>query len=76
VVALNFTPVPHQHFRLGVPRPGNYEVVFNSDSSYYGGGNIGSAGPLASEAIPHMGRQWSVQLPLPPLAGVVLRLRP
>ncbi|MDY0038588.1 MAG: alpha amylase C-terminal domain-containing protein, partial [Zoogloea oleivorans] len=76
VVALNFTPVPHQHFRLGVPRPGSYEVLFNADSSYYGGGNIGSSGPLHSEAIPHMGRQWSVQLPLPPLAGIVLRLKP
>ncbi|WP_127477696.1 1,4-alpha-glucan branching protein GlgB [Sulfurivermis fontis] len=76
VVALNFTPVPHHHFRLGVPRPGSYEVVFNSDSGYYGGSNIGSAGPLSSEAIPHMGRQWSVQFPLPPLAGVVLRLKP
>lgn len=76
VVALNFTPVPHQHFRLGVPRPGSYEVVFNADSAYYGGSNVGSAGPLHSEAIPHMGRQWSVQLPLPPLAGVVLRLKP
>ncbi|MEW6646850.1 MAG: 1,4-alpha-glucan branching protein GlgB [Pseudomonadota bacterium] len=76
VVALNFTPVPHAHFRLGVPRPGSYEVVFNSDSGYYGGSNVGSAGPLHSEAIPHMGRQWSVQFPLPPLAGVVLRLKP
>ncbi len=75
VVALNFTPVPHQHYRLGVPRPGNYEVVFNSDSGYYGGSNVGSPGPLQSEAIPHMGRQWSVQLPLPPLAGIVLRLK-
>jgi alpha-1,4-glucan:alpha-1,4-glucan 6-glycosyltransferase len=75
VVALNFTPVPHQHYRLGVPRPGSYEVVFNSDSGYYGGSNVGSPGPLQSEAIPHMGRQWSVQLPLPPLAGIVLRLK-
>ena len=75
VVALNFTPVPHMNYRLGVPRPGNYEVVFNSDSSYYGGGNLGDAGMLTAEQIPYMGRQWSVGLRLPPLAGVVLRLR-
>ena len=59
-----------------MPRPGNYEVVFNSDSGYYGGGNLGDAGTLAAEPIPYMGRQWSVGLKLPPLAGVVLRLRP
>jgi len=74
LVVLNFTPVPQEHFRLGVPRPGNYEVVFNSDSSYYGGSNMGVTGTLNSENIPHMGRQWSVPFTLPPLAGIVLRL--
>ncbi len=75
VVVLNFTPVPHQDYRLGVPRPGAYEVLFNADSSYYGGGNVGITGIVQSETIPHMGRQWSIQLPLPPLAGIILRLR-
>ncbi len=76
VVALNFTPMPHHNFRLGVPRPGRYEVLFNSDSAYYGGGNLGNAGSVDAEAIPAMGRSWSLSLTLPPLAGIILRFHP
>ncbi len=75
VVALNFTPVPREDFRLGVPEPGEYEVIFNSDSEYYWGSNLGQTGVLASEPMPWMGREHSIALVLPPLAGVVLRKR-
>ena len=75
VVALNFTPAPREGYRLGVPAPGDYDVVFNSDSTYYGGTNMGNAGVLGSETVPWMGREHSIVLTLPPLAGVVLRRR-
>ena len=73
LVALNFTPLPRENYRLGVPGPGEYEVLFNSDSQYYGGSNMGNAGTLAADPIPWMGRDYSVRLTLPPLAGLVLR---
>jgi 1,4-alpha-glucan branching enzyme len=75
VVCCNFTPVPREGYRLGVPRGGVYDEVFNGDSTFYGGGNLGNAGALEARAEPHHGREHSVSLTLPPLAVVVLKPR-
>ncbi|MCL4720962.1 MAG: 1,4-alpha-glucan branching protein GlgB, partial [Gammaproteobacteria bacterium] len=72
VVALNFTPVPRRGYRLGVPAPGLYREILNSDSRFYGGSDLGNAGGLAAEPVAWMDQPWSVVLALPPLAGVVL----
>ncbi|HWQ40349.1 MAG TPA: 1,4-alpha-glucan branching protein GlgB [Burkholderiales bacterium] len=72
VVALNFTPVPRHGYRIGVPQAGLYREVFNSDSAYYCGGNVGN-GEVHSEAVPWMGRQCSIGIVIPPLAGIILR---
>jgi 1,4-alpha-glucan branching enzyme len=71
VIALNFTPVPRARYRLGVPRPGAYREAINSDSDFYAGSNAGNAGLVEAEAIPWMGRPYSISITLPPLAGVV-----
>ncbi len=72
VVALNFTPVPRRGYRLGVPHPGYYQGILNSDSTFYGGSNLGQAG-VEAQYVPWMGRPYSIVIDLPPLAGVVLR---
>jgi 1,4-alpha-glucan branching enzyme len=72
VVALNFTPVPRHGLRIGVPRAGWYREILNSDSAYYGGGNVGNPLLLASAAVPHRGQAQSVTVTLPPLGGIVL----
>jgi 1,4-alpha-glucan branching enzyme len=72
-VALNFTPVPRHGYRLGVPSAGRYKEILNSDSGYYGGTNVGNGGMLEAEAIPWMGRPYSIVITLPPLAGIVLQ---
>ncbi len=74
VVALNFTPVPREGYRIGVPSTGFWREIFNSDSEYYGGGNIGNGAGLVGEDSPWMGYPASVVLTLPPLGGVVLSL--
>ncbi|MEJ2643519.1 MAG: 1,4-alpha-glucan branching protein GlgB [Gammaproteobacteria bacterium] len=74
VVVLNFTPVPRTGYRLGVPEAGRYREALNSDSQYYGGGNMGNGGILQTQATPWMGREQSLVVTLPPLAGIVLRL--
>jgi 1,4-alpha-glucan branching enzyme len=73
LVVLNFTPVVRHHYRLGVPRPGWYAERLNSDSTFYGGSDVANGGAQA-EAIPWMGRPWSITLTLPPLAALVLEL--
>ncbi|WP_041717916.1 1,4-alpha-glucan branching protein GlgB [Alkalilimnicola ehrlichii MLHE-1] len=69
---LNFTPVPRHDYRLGVPAPGYWRERLNTDSTHYGGTNLGNGGGVWAEAVPWMGHPWSVVLTLPPLAGVVL----
>jgi 1,4-alpha-glucan branching enzyme len=75
VVCCNFTPVPREGYRLGVPCGGTYDEVFNGDSAWYGGTNLGNAGALEADPVPHHGRDHSVSLTLPPLAAVVLKPR-
>lgn len=73
IVILNFTPLVREHYRIGVPQTGHYEVIFNSDSEHYGGSNTGSGSTLVAEAKPWMNHPHSIELTLPPLAGIVLK---
>ncbi len=73
IVALNFTPLPRFGYRLGVPHPGRYEEIFNSDSAHYAGSNLGNSGTVYADEVPWMGRPYSIVITLPPLAGVVLK---
>jgi 1,4-alpha-glucan branching enzyme len=73
LVVLNFTPTPRYKYRLGVPAPGFYREILNTDSEYYHGSNLGNAGGVhTTEAASH-GRPWSVQVDLPPLSLVMLK---
>ena len=73
IVVLNFTPVPRHQYRLGVPESGAFVELLNTDSSYYGGSNLGNAGRCVSEPIACMGHADSLVLTLPPLAAIVLK---
>jgi 1,4-alpha-glucan branching enzyme len=75
IVALNFTPVPRNIYRIGIPVPGSYEVVLNSDSEFYGGSNAGTGAVRHTDPIPWAGRDHSLVLSLPPLGGLVMRRR-
>jgi 1,4-alpha-glucan branching enzyme len=76
VVVANFTPVPREHYRIGLPGGGIWREVLNSDSEYYGGSNLGNPYPLQAEQGRWMNRDWSVALTLPPLAALILRPAP
>ena len=73
IVVLNFTPTAHHHYMLGVPFEGGYEVIMNSDSSYYAGSNSGNNGEIKARHQSADGRPWSINIDVPPLAGVILR---
>jgi 1,4-alpha-glucan branching enzyme len=73
VVVCNFTPQVWPAYRLGVPKPGRYREVLNTDSAHYGGSNVGTPlGTASTEAEPYHGKPYSVLLTLPPLATVFL----
>ncbi|SDW08218.1 1,4-alpha-glucan branching protein GlgB [Nitrosomonas communis] len=73
VVALNLTPVLHENYRMGVPESGAYKEIFNSDSNFYAGSNVGNGDVnLVAEAIEWNGRPYSISLTLPPLGAIIL----
>ena len=41
IFACNFTPIPCRNYRIGVPAPGMYRELINSDAQCYGGSNLG-----------------------------------
>ena len=73
IVVCNFTPVPRRNYRVGVPDVGTYLEILNSDSEFYNGSNMGNAGAITAEAIPQHGREFSINLTLPPLAAIFLK---
>ncbi|MCX7820375.1 MAG: alpha amylase C-terminal domain-containing protein, partial [Brevinematales bacterium] len=75
VVVLNFTPVPRYNYRVGVPVAGFYAEIFNSDSSIYGGANIGNQGGKEAERVPFHGRPYSIDITLPPLGGLIFKIK-
>jgi len=72
IIVLNFTPVVRQHYRIGVPMPGTYRELINSDAGVYSGSNVGNC-EVHSDPIAWMNLPQSVSLTLPPLAGIVLK---
>ncbi len=75
VIALNFTPVPRDSYRIGVPAAGIYKEVLNSDAAVYWGSGMGNgARLLETEDMLWMDRPNSLEITLPPLSGIVLKL--
>ncbi|HEX2137900.1 MAG TPA: alpha amylase C-terminal domain-containing protein, partial [Microvirga sp.] len=72
IVVSNFTPVPREGYRIGVPRPGFYREVLNTDAALYGGSNMGNMGGVTAEESESHGQPCSLTLTLPPLATVML----
>jgi len=72
LVVCNFTPVPRAGYRVGVPVPGEWQELLNSDAQEYGGSGKGNLGRVQSEPVPMHGHGQSLAMTLPPLAMVVL----
>ncbi len=69
----NFTPVPRKPYRIGVPEMGTYKVLLNSDSENFGGSGFSDISKIEAEEISWSGKPYSIELDLPPLAGIVLQ---
>ncbi|HPP67264.1 MAG TPA: alpha amylase C-terminal domain-containing protein, partial [bacterium] len=73
IFIFNFTPVPRYHYKIGVPRLCNYMEILNSDSSFYGGANMGNLGFIPSSQIESHLFTQSIEITIPPLAFLVLQ---
>ncbi len=73
LMVFNFTPLPRQNFRIGVPRDGFWREMLNSDGKEYGGSGWGNLGGCDATPIPFHGRPYSLNISLPPLGAVFFK---
>jgi 1,4-alpha-glucan branching enzyme len=69
----NFSPVPHEGYRVGLPKAGRWDEVVNTDAQAYFGSGVGNFGGVDAEARPWHGQPASVVLRVPPLGALWLR---
>jgi 1,4-alpha-glucan branching enzyme len=73
LVVCNFTPVPRNNLRLGVPRGGFWKEIFNSDALDYGGSGQGNFGGVNASPFPWHDLSHRLTINLPPLAAVAFK---
>ncbi len=73
VAIINMTPAPREKYRIGVPLAGSWREVLNTDSTFYGGSNLGNNGLIQTESVAAHGYGQSLVLVLPPLAALILK---
>jgi 1,4-alpha-glucan branching enzyme len=73
IVILNLTPAPREDYRIGVPLPGVWKVVFNSDKGLFGGSDYPTKGAVMTEEYGWHGKAFSIALNLPPLSCLILK---
>ncbi|MEW5826393.1 MAG: 1,4-alpha-glucan branching protein GlgB [Candidatus Bipolaricaulota bacterium] len=71
-VVANYTPIPRFDYRVGIPAPGFWKELLNSDARIYGGSGVGNLGGVVAADVPLHGQPYSVSLSLPPLGIVFL----
>jgi len=71
--AFNLTPVPRHNYRIGVPFPGHWDEILNTDAPIYGGSGQGNLGGADPSPVAYHGHAQSLNLVLPPLAAIALR---
>jgi len=74
-ILINFTPVPREHYRVGLPWGGAWTELLNSDAREYGGSGMGNGGAVEAGPQPYHGRPFSALATLPPLSVVFLKGR-
>ena len=73
VVVCNFSPVDRTGYTVGVPVPGVYTCIFNSDDPDFGGKGGGDHEPVRSRYVESQGREQSITISLPPMSAVIYK---
>jgi 1,4-alpha-glucan branching enzyme len=71
IVVCNLTQVIRENYRIGISQKGKLDEIFNSDAKVYGGSGVGNSKAIKIESSPYDGRDYSVELTLPPLSVTV-----
>ena len=73
ICVFNFTPVPRENYRIGIPKKGVYKEIFNTDWTEYYGSGVDNPKEVYSQDIPFHGRDQSIIITLPPLSGLYFK---
>nr|WP_300169616.1 1,4-alpha-glucan branching protein GlgB [uncultured Flavonifractor sp.] len=73
VIVCNFSPVDRTGYTVGVPIPGVYTCIFNSDELDFGGKGGGDHEPVRSRYVESQGREQSITISLPPMSAVIYK---
>lgn len=73
LVVAHFTPVVREGYRVGVPFPGFWQELLNSDAKEYCGSGVGNLGGVWADPIPAQNFSFSLSLVLPPFGIVFLK---
>ena len=74
IVVCNFTQIVREKYRIGIPRKGKLNEIFNSDSENYGGSGVSNSQKIKIEASPYDGKDFSTELILPPLSVIAFKI--
>ncbi|TXN36196.1 1,4-alpha-glucan branching protein GlgB [Flagellimonas hymeniacidonis] len=72
IIACNFTPVPRENYRVGIPKTTQLKLLFNSDEKKYSGSGVGKK-TIKPSATEWNGHKQSVLMNLPPLSVLIYR---
>lgn len=75
IFVFNLTPLVRYNYAIGVEEDGNYTEVMNTDSIEYGGSGVSNGEEIKSSHTPMHGREYSIELVLPPLSMIAIRRR-
>ncbi len=67
---VNFSGVPNYDYRIGLPHPGRWNEILNTDAEFYGGSGVGNLGSVTAEETPWHGQPFSASITVPPTAAV------
>src|SRR5690606_10345560 len=72
IIVCNFTPIPRENYRIGIPKPGKLKEILNSDDKKYGGSGIDNK-VIKTSKIPSHGYGRSIEITLPPLGTIIIK---
>ena len=75
LILINFDPASYETYRVGTPREGDWELVFNTDEPTFGGSGFPVVDMASSKPEPWNMRDNSIEIAVPGLAGLVYRRR-
>ena len=75
LILINFDPASYERYCVGVPREGDWELIFNTDDPAFGGSGYPVVDMASSKPEPWNMRDDSIEIAVPGLAGLVYRRR-